>query len=342
VQGRRERPPDGAEEQVRERGRGGGVSLKKYVFRALFFSKKKLTLFSPPFPTLSLPLNVKTPFSHRMIDLAAAGSPRLAVVATLASAQPATPFVFRSYAVPAASERLAAQIGARPGACHHAVWAALRASSAAPYYLEDFRAAGGADRFQDGATTANNPALVALQEARLLWPGAPPALLVSVGAGAVPRRPRDGSAVAGSGGGGGGGGSDGEGGDGGGAPAGGGGAHAAAAPAPSAPAKRGMGSAVMDTGAVLIESATSVRATDEALRALCPLVPGMRYCRLAPLDARCAMDLDEVDRDRWRAIEAAADEYAAGVAKRELDEIGEVLREAWGGDESRSEEEEVG
>ena len=308
-----------------------------------------------------------------MIDLAAAGSPRLAVVATLASAQPATPFVFQSYAIPQSSEKLASQLGARPGACHHAVWAALRASSAAPYYLEDFRCAGGADRFQDGATTANNPALVALQEARLLWPDAPPALLVSVGAGAVPRRPRDGSAVVGS---------SGVGGDvsaataaavarsntnssseGGEVSAANGSgpatttatttttaaAAAAAAVPPLAtttvaatppPAKRGMGSAVMDTGAVLIESATSVRATDEALRALCPLVPGLRYSRLAPLDPRCAMDLDEVDRQKWKCIEAAADEYANGIAKRELDEIGAVLREAWEGEESEGESEE--
>ena len=292
-----------------------------------------------------------------MIDLAAAGSPRLAVVATLASAQPATPFVFRSYAIPKSSEKLAAGIGARPGACHHAVWAALRASSAAPYYLEDFRCASGADRFQDGATTANNPALVALQEARLLWPDAPPALLVSVGAGAVPRRPRDGSAVeVGSGGGGGGGGGgvgwtggarSGAGSDGAEVSAG----DAQAAPTtttkaptvtatPALPAKRGMGSAVMDTGAVLIESATSVRAADEALRALCPLVPGLRYCRLAPLDPRCAMDLDEVDRGKWAAIEAAADEYAAGAARRELDEVGAVLREAWESDGEEEEEEE--
>lgn len=276
-----------------------------------------------------------------MIDLAAAGSPRLAVVATLASAQPATPFVFRSYVIPSSSEKLASQIGARPGACHHAVWAALRASSAAPYYLEDFRCASGADRFQDGATTANNPALVALQEARLLWPEAPPALLVSVGCGAVPRRPRDGSAVVvGS--------SSSAAAASGNQSSGGGEASATATttaattalpPPPPPPPKRGMGSAVMDTGAVLIESATSVRATDEALRALCPLIPGLRYSRLAPHDPRCAMDLDEVDRSKWKNIEAAADEYAAGVAKKELDEIGEVLREAWGG--MASEEEEV-
>lgn len=28
----------------------------------------------------------------------------------------------------------------------------------------------GGDKFQDGAVTANNPSIIALQEARLLWP----------------------------------------------------------------------------------------------------------------------------------------------------------------------------
>jgi hypothetical protein len=46
---------------------------------------------------------------------------------------------------------------------------AVRASSAAPYYLDDFLTADG-KRFQDGATTANNPTIIALQQARLLHP----------------------------------------------------------------------------------------------------------------------------------------------------------------------------
>ncbi len=41
---------------------------------------------------------------------------------------------------------------------------AIRASSAAPYYLDDFLC--GEDRFQDGAATANNPAVIALQQVR--------------------------------------------------------------------------------------------------------------------------------------------------------------------------------
>jgi hypothetical protein len=41
---------------------------------------------------------------------------------------------------------------------------AIRASSAAPYYLDDFLC--GDERFQDGAATANNPAVIALQQVR--------------------------------------------------------------------------------------------------------------------------------------------------------------------------------
>jgi hypothetical protein len=61
---------------------------------------------------------------------------------------------------------------------------AVRASSAAPYYLEDFLC--GTDRFQDGAATANNPALIALQQGRLLHPDLPVEVLVSLGCGSEP------------------------------------------------------------------------------------------------------------------------------------------------------------
>jgi hypothetical protein len=46
-------------------------------------------------------------------------------------------------------------------------------------------------RFQDGAATANNPAALALAEARLLWPDVPIDALVSLGSGIVPMQRRE-------------------------------------------------------------------------------------------------------------------------------------------------------
>lgn len=46
-------------------------------------------------------------------------------------------------------------------------------------------------RFQDGAATANNPAMLALQQARLLWPDTQIECLVSIGSGTVPVHKRE-------------------------------------------------------------------------------------------------------------------------------------------------------
>ncbi len=92
--------------------------------------------------------------------------------------------------------------------------------------------APGGGRWQDGAATANNPAVIAVQEARLLWPDVPIECLVSLGCGTVPLVRREKSM-----------------------------------------------SAYLDTGSVLIESACGVTAADVALRALCPLIPGLSYFR---------------------------------------------------------------
>ena len=204
-------------------------------------------------------------------DTAAFKGPKVALVSTLSSMSPAPPFVFRNYQLPLASEALAGEIGAHAGSCKHPVWQAVRASSAASFYLEDFRCvcvcacacglcvlvvlwwvpggrasaqaavhaaalppaclpasaavAGkeegweqhaecaltppapptpprphpwphsscscGGDKFQDGAVTANNPSVIALQEARLLWPGHPLDVVVSLGVGQGPPARRE-------------------------------------------------------------------------------------------------------------------------------------------------------
>lgn len=65
------------------------------------------------------------------------------VVSSLVSMTPAQPYVFRNYEYPSGSAAVAARIhAAQFGSSKHAVWQAVRASSAAPYYLDDFTCHG--------------------------------------------------------------------------------------------------------------------------------------------------------------------------------------------------------
>jgi Leucine-rich repeat (LRR) protein len=206
--------------------------------------------------------------SNTMIDTACLSSPKVALVSTLASVCPATPFVFRNYEFSQSAAPLIAEGLAHQGSAKHQVWEGVRASSAATYYLDEFICQGS--KFQDGAVTANNPAMVALQEARLLWPEVQPELLISIGTGDTPQTKRGNSM-----------------------------------------------SSFMDTGSILIESATSVRRVSEALATILPLVPGLTYHRFCSEDVRCNMELDEVDPAAWDRLEAATDEYAKEPAVME-------------------------
>lgn len=146
-----------------------------------------------------------------MIDSAVKNVPKVFVVSTLVSMMPAQPFIFRNYQYPAGTPEvalttsdssrinvLASPIGEQVGykrsafigSCKHQVWKAIRASSAAPYYLDDF--ADDVNRWQDGAIVANNPTIFAIREAQLLWPDTKIDCLVSVGCGSVRTRVRKG------------------------------------------------------------------------------------------------------------------------------------------------------
>lgn len=116
------------------------------------------------------------------------GGPKVFCTATRVSAYPAEPFVFRTYNFPPGTGS-----DVLNGSCHHLLWHGVRASSAAPYYLADF--ALGGERWQDGAVSCNNPAVVAVQEARAVWPEFPLECVVSLGSGAVPSRDRDPSTI---------------------------------------------------------------------------------------------------------------------------------------------------
>lgn len=68
--------------------------------------------------------------------------------------------------------------------CLHKVADALRATTAAPVYFDVFHDGDGGS-FCDGAVLMNNPAAVAVHEARALWPGRELGVVVSVGTGLV-------------------------------------------------------------------------------------------------------------------------------------------------------------
>ncbi|KAK1557151.1 hypothetical protein Q3G72_019057 [Acer saccharum] len=149
-----------------------------------------------------------------LIESTVKNIPKVFVVSTLVSVVPAQPFVFRNYQYPAGTPEVpisisensgitvlgspttttGAQVGYKRnaflGSCKHHIWQAIRASSAAPYYLDDFSDDGY--RWQDGAIVANNPTVFAIREAQLLWPDTRIDCLVSIGCGSVPTKVRKG------------------------------------------------------------------------------------------------------------------------------------------------------
>ena len=117
----------------------------------------------------------------RMSDFPA--TPKVAVLATNVEHAPATAHVFRSYPLPEGASCV-------PGSSTATMAQAIRATTCAPTYYEPEVIDG--KHYVDGGVTANNPTMVALSEARALWPDTPIDVLVSIGSGApsrVPARP---------------------------------------------------------------------------------------------------------------------------------------------------------
>ena len=116
---------------------------------------------------------------ENLIDTCSLEAPKIALVSTITSVCPAQPYIFRNYEYSSELKTID-----RCGSCKHAIWEAVRASSAATYYLDGFDCGG--EKYLDGALVANNPSLIALQEAHYIWPNDRIRLLVSVGTGSSP------------------------------------------------------------------------------------------------------------------------------------------------------------
>ena len=111
--------------------------------------------------------------------------PNAFVIACLASQTPLAPYLFRNYELRDDVVEPHAVVEPLQGTSEAAAWEALRATTAAPSFFAAF--ALGERVFIDGALLANNPAAVALSEARALYPGEPIACLASFGTGEFPQ-----------------------------------------------------------------------------------------------------------------------------------------------------------
>ncbi|KAK5867118.1 hypothetical protein PBY51_011637 [Eleginops maclovinus] len=102
--------------------------------------------------------------------------PKVSAVSTIVNrGTPLKAYVFRNYNL------LPGLRSHYLGGCQHQLWQAIRASSAAPGYFQEFTL--GNDLHQDGGLLINNPTSLAIHESKCLWPNTPLECVVSLGTG---------------------------------------------------------------------------------------------------------------------------------------------------------------
>lgn len=110
-----------------------------------------------------------------MIDTTASLGPKVAAVSSLVNQQVLQAYVFRNYCLRADLKNMYA------GSSKHKLWQAVRASTAAPGYFEEYLLDG--EIHQDGGLLTNNPCALAIREAKSLWPTTPIQAVISLGTG---------------------------------------------------------------------------------------------------------------------------------------------------------------
>uniref|UniRef100_A0A8C5X1N3 Patatin like phospholipase domain containing 8 n=1 Tax=Malurus cyaneus samueli TaxID=2593467 RepID=A0A8C5X1N3_9PASS len=119
--------------------------------------------------------------SNLMIETARKSKcPKVAAVSTIVNrGTPLKAFVFRNY------NHFPGVKSHYMGGCQYKLWQAIRASSAAPGYFQEYVL--GSDLHQDGGLLLNNPSALAVHECKCLWPNVPLQCLISLGTGRYER-----------------------------------------------------------------------------------------------------------------------------------------------------------
>ncbi|XP_062990090.1 calcium-independent phospholipase A2-gamma [Elgaria multicarinata webbii] len=102
--------------------------------------------------------------------------PKVAAISTIVSrGTPLKAFVFRNY------NHLPGVKSHYLGGCQYKLWQAIRASSAAPGYFQEYVLDN--ELHQDGGLLLNNPTALAVHECKCLWPNVPLQCVISLGTG---------------------------------------------------------------------------------------------------------------------------------------------------------------
>jgi calcium-independent phospholipase A2-gamma len=104
-------------------------------------------------------------------------TPRISIVSNVLSDKLLKIFLFRNYTSPLSTMSLSHFDGTHK----HRVYDAVRATSAAPFYYDDYKIEGY--MFNDGGLLANNPTSIAIHESKRLWPNCKIQSVTSIGNG---------------------------------------------------------------------------------------------------------------------------------------------------------------
>lgn len=150
--------------------------MSEDIFKTDFWSSTPRLLWTHAYYDSTIFENtLKKSFGNSSLMSLAAELDRPKLVAVSVNARSMQPFLFRNFAHdPSIGNQF-------DGTCSAEVWQAVRASSAAPGYFQEFKF--GSSILLDGGMLVNNCTGLAHAEANLLWPGEPIQCIVSVGSG---------------------------------------------------------------------------------------------------------------------------------------------------------------